>query len=100
MQGQVKFFNVARHFGFINLTDESGELIFAEYFFSGNDVIGDFPQRGDTVEFIVEDPPSRARRRDLIAVEVQKVTDRSEIVTLAPDVFEKLVADEELAHAC
>ena len=92
MEGQVKFFNLEGNYGFVILTDESGECV-GEYFFSGNDVIGDFPQQGDTVSFILDDPPSRARRRELIAVEVEKIAD-SNTVTFAPSVFEKDRAGE------
>ena len=91
MQGQVKFFDIKRHFGFICLTDESAQVVFAEYFFSGNDVIGDFPQRGDLVNFIIEDPPSRAHKRNLIAVEVERIA-RGERV--AVEVFEERLTEE------
>lgn len=92
MEGVVKFFSRGEHFGFIQLVDESGELVYAEYFFSGNDVIGDVPKRGDTVSFLIEDPPSRAHRRSLIAVEVERVAN-FEIVEAFDD-FEKRLADE------
>jgi cold shock CspA family protein len=92
MQGQVKFFNREGNYGFVNLTEESGECV-AEYFFHGVDVISDLPEKGDTVNFLLDDPPSRARRRDLIAVEVEKIAG-SNTVAFAPDVFEKDLADE------
>ena len=91
MQGTVKFFEAKRHFGFIELTDESGELVYGEYFFSGNDVIGDVPKRGELVDFIIEDPPSRAHKRNLIAVEVERVTSSN---TVAVEVFEERLAEE------
>lgn len=72
MQGIVKFFNPEGHYGFVNLLDESGECV-AEFFFHGIDVIGDLPEKGDTVNFLLDDPPSRAKRRDLIAVDVQRI---------------------------
>src|ERR1700739_2225307 len=92
MEGRVKFFNEKARYGFVCLYDESGECV-GEFFFHASDVTGDFPQQGDTVSFILDDPPSRARRRELIAVEVEKIADRN-TVTFAPNIIEKDRADE------
>ena len=97
MEGQVKFFDHKRHFGFLRLLDESGDVV-SEHFFSGNDCIDGLPAKGDRVQFLLDDPPSRARRRELIAVEVARIAD-SDTVALAREDLEKLSADEELAHA-
>jgi cold shock CspA family protein len=88
MQGRVKFFNPVGHYGFLFLQDEAGETVSDDFFFHGVDVIGDLPEKGDMVNFILDDPPNRARRRELIAVEVQKIAE-SNTVTFAPDVIEK-----------
>jgi cold shock CspA family protein len=92
MQGRVKFFNSQANYGFVCLHDEAGECV-AEFFFHGINVIGEFPQKGDMVDFLLDDPPPRARQREPIAVKVQKVTG-SNTVTFTPDVFEKDLADE------
>ena len=92
MEGVVKFFDAKHHYGFLYLTDESGDVV-SEHFFSGNDVIGEFPAKGDRVNFLLDDPPSRAQRRDLIATGVEKVT-RCTTVTYSPSVIEKDRADE------
>ena len=94
MEGRIKFFEQKRHYGFVQLLD--GDDVVSEHFFSGNDCVDGLPAKGDLVDFLLDDPPSRARRRDLIAVQVQKKP-AAETVALAPDVFEKLVADEETA---
>ena len=92
MQGRVKFFNSKANYGFLSLHDEAGECV-AEFFFHGANVIGDPPTKGDMVNFILDDPPSRTCRRELIAINVEKITIR-ETVTFAPDVIEKDRADE------
>ena len=89
MEGVVKFFDQDNYYGFLRLLD--GDTIVGEYFFSGNDVIGDRPAKGDRVQFLLDDPPSRAQRRELIAVNVEKIT-RSESVAL--EVFEERLAEE------
>lgn len=99
LQGTVKFFDVGRNYGFLRLLD--GDTVVGEYFFSGNDVTGDLPERGDLVTFLLDDPPSRAHRRELIAVEVEKRV-RNEPMLFAPEVFEKDLAaecEEARAHA-
>lgn len=92
MQGRVKFFDRWGSYGFVQLEDDAGVCV-AEYFFHGFNVIGDLPEKGDTVNFLLDDPPNRARRRELIAVQVQKVAP-STTVTFAPNVIEKDRADE------
>jgi len=55
MEGTIKFFDAAKYFGFVELTDESGEA-FQEYFFHGSRIVGEKePAKGDTVEFWLED---------------------------------------------
>ena len=55
MEGICKFFDAAKHYGFIELTDESGD-VFQEYFFHGSRVIGEKePVKNDTVEFFLAD---------------------------------------------
>jgi cold shock CspA family protein len=93
MQGIVMFFNREGHYGFLFLQDDAGEIVSDDFFFHGVDVIGELPEKGDTVSFILDDPPSRARRRELIAIQVEKVTD-SNTVTFPLAVFEKDIVDE------
>jgi hypothetical protein len=91
---------VCRRFGTARrLSDDTVLDVIAEYFFSGNDVKGDLPEKDDLVDFLLDDPPSRAQRRELIAVKVQKKT-ASTTVGLASEDLEKPSADEELARAC
>jgi cold shock CspA family protein len=55
MEGIVKFFNPQKHFGFIQIEDEPGNVV-GEFFFHGHQVIGDKPRKGDLVEFWIVDP--------------------------------------------
>lgn len=61
MIGTVKFFNHDKQFGFI--ATEGGD-----YFFHGNNVIGEMPVARDIVEFWLTDDP---RRTGVVATEVR-----------------------------
>jgi CspA family cold shock protein len=50
MQGTIKIFFTEKHFGFIET--EAGD-----FFFHGSQVIGEPPQRGDSVDFLLDDGP-------------------------------------------
>ena len=61
MIGRVKFFSHEKQFGFI--TTEGGD-----FFFHGNNVIGEVPVARDIVDFWLTDDP---RRTGVVATEVQ-----------------------------
>jgi cold shock CspA family protein len=70
MQGEVKFYNVGRQFGYVAITD--GDLIHAEYFFHGTAVVGAPPYKGCEVEFELDDD-NRGSRGGLIATAVKRL---------------------------
>jgi cold shock CspA family protein len=71
MEAQCKFFDTARHYGFVELSDEADQVV-AEFFFHGSRVIGQAPVKGDTVEFFLDDSASAKDRMrgGLAAVDV------------------------------
>jgi len=72
MEGRVRFFDTARGFGFICITNESGEIV-GDWFFHERDVIGEHVKKGDLVNFWLSDSSNR-RTANLECVEVVRVS--------------------------
>jgi cold shock CspA family protein len=69
MLGTCKFYDPAREFGFVLLTE--GSMVCTEYFFHRDNVLGPMPRKGDACEFLVDDP--RGGRGNLVAVQVKRI---------------------------
>ena len=73
MEGQVKWFDLRRKYGLIEILDEREEMVLGEFLFVQSACIGPVPWKHARVTFTLNDAPASANSGSPVAVDVRRV---------------------------